>query len=243
MPDIHMCAQLTHLNDQLKKRVKLLKRQNTELLQQLADVHEQQRVDTLMRQYVTTRDSAVQTDPIKLGHRSKGHVSPVVKKTPTENQPNVLNNERLNKVLGLYNSLMKRYDKELKVNEKHTDTIARLNLKVIELEDQLAKKQILTPQVDARNKMRQRSHDITDSGDLADQLKKTRCERDKLLEEVTGLKAELKGLDHGFFEEIEDMKYALQQSARLNKEYEKLLKRLCNQFGLPYTLSSQHLVT
>jgi len=38
----------------------------------------------------------------------------------------------------------------------------------------------------------------------------------------------------GFFEEIEDMKYALQQSARLNKEYEKLLRRLCNQFGLPY---------
>ena len=40
----------------------------------------------------------------------------------------------------------------------------------------------------------------------------------------------------GFFEEVEDMKYALQQSARLNKEYEKLLKRLCKQFGLPYPM-------
>ena len=37
---------------------------------------------------------------------------------------------------------------------------------------------------------------LTDSEDLTDQLKKTRCERDKLREEVTGLKAELKGLDH-----------------------------------------------
>ncbi|KAK2185982.1 hypothetical protein NP493_215g03019 [Ridgeia piscesae] len=233
MPDIHMCAQLTYLNDQLKRRVKQLKRQNTELLQQLADVHEQQRVDSLMRQYVTTRDSAVQTDPVKFGQTSRGR-GPVVKKTPTQQQPNVLNNERLNKVLGLYNNLMKRYDKELKVNEKHTDTIAKLNLKVIELEDQLAKKQVLTPQVEARNRMHQRTNDITDSEDLTDQLKKTRCERDQLREEVSGLKAELKGLDHGFFEEIEDMKYALQQSARLNKEYEKLLRRLCNQFGLPY---------
>ena len=32
------------------------------------------------------------------------------------------------RVLGLYNNLMKRYDKELKVNEKHTDTIAKLNV-------------------------------------------------------------------------------------------------------------------
>ncbi|KAI0225002.1 hypothetical protein LSAT2_024060 [Lamellibrachia satsuma] len=220
MPDIHTCAQLTYLNEQLKKKVKVLKRQNTELLQQLTEVHEQQKVDTLMRQYVTTRDSAVQTEPLKLLHASKGRV---VKKTPTENQPNVQNNERLNKVLSLYNSLMKRYDKELKVNEKHTDTITRLNLRV-----------------NARNITHQSSHDIIDAPDLADQLKKTRCERDKLQEEVARLKAELKGLDHGFFEEVEDMKYALQQSARLNKEYEKLLKRLCKQFGLPYPLPQQH---
>jgi len=38
----------------------------------------------------------------------------------------------------------------------------------------------------------------------------------------------------GFFEEIEDLKYALQQSAQLNKEYEKALRRICLQFGLPY---------
>jgi len=37
---------------------------------------------------------------------------------------------------------------------------------------------------------------LTDSEDLTDQLKKTRCERDQLREEVSGLKAELKGLDH-----------------------------------------------
>ena len=38
----------------------------------------------------------------------------------------------------------------------------------------------------------------------------------------------------GFFEEIEDLKYALQQAARLNTAYEKALKKLCSQSGMPY---------
>jgi len=38
----------------------------------------------------------------------------------------------------------------------------------------------------------------------------------------------------GFFEEIEDIKYALQQAAKLNKVYEKTLRKMCMQFGVPY---------
>jgi len=38
----------------------------------------------------------------------------------------------------------------------------------------------------------------------------------------------------GFFEEIEDIKYALQQSAKLNKVYEKTLRKMCMKFGVPY---------
>lgn len=41
-------------------------------------------------------------------------------------------------------------------------------------------------------------------------------------------------LDRGFFEEIEDLKYALQQAARLNSAYEKALRQLCSQCGMPY---------
>jgi len=37
-----------------------------------------------------------------------------------------------------------------------------------------------------------------------------------------------------FFEELEDMKYALQQSIQLNQEYERALKRICKQTGLNY---------
>lgn len=41
-------------------------------------------------------------------------------------------------------------------------------------------------------------------------------------------------LFQGFFEEIEDLKFALQQSALLNKEYEKVLRQMCQRFGIPY---------
>lgn len=45
---------------------------------------------------------------------------------------------------------------------------------------------------------------------------------------------ELKMLDRGFFEEVEDLKYALQQAARLNSAYEKALRQLCSQYGLSF---------
>ena len=38
----------------------------------------------------------------------------------------------------------------------------------------------------------------------------------------------------GFFEEVEDLKYALQKSARLNTEYEKALKKMCKQFDVQF---------
>lgn len=41
-------------------------------------------------------------------------------------------------------------------------------------------------------------------------------------------------LFQGFFEEIEDLKYALQQAARLNSAYEKALKQLCSQCGVAF---------
>lgn len=47
----------------------------------------------------------------------------------------------------------------------------------------------------------------------------------------------------GFFDEVEDLKFALQQSARLNKEYEKTLRKLCQQFGVPYPHPEQILDT
>ena len=39
----------------------------------------------------------------------------------------------------------------------------------------------------------------------------------------------------GFFDEVEDLKFALHKSSKLNTEYEATLQRLCQQFGLSYT--------
>lgn len=48
------------------------------------------------------------------------------------------------------------------------------------------------------------------------------------------LREELQQISPSFFEEIEDLKFALQQSAQLNKQYETVLRLTCSQFGLPY---------
>jgi len=70
--------------------------------------------------------------------------------------------------------------------------------------------------------------------DLMAELRKVSQERDRLANERKKFKDELKMLDRGFFEEIEDLKYALQQAARLNSAYEKALKQLCSQSGVAF---------
>lgn len=56
---------------------------------------------------------------------------------------------------------------------------------------------------------------------------KITAERDTLKFEHEKLKAEMRGIDKNFFDEVEDLKYALQESAKMNKIYEKTLHRVC----------------
>ena len=44
----------------------------------------------------------------------------------------------------------------------------------------------------------------------------------------------MRGIDKNFFEEVEDLKYALQESAKLNKIYEKTLQGVCKRNKLNY---------
>ena len=48
------------------------------------------------------------------------------------------------------------------------------------------------------------------------------------------MKREISSLDENFFEEIEDLKFALQQANNLNREYEKTVQMLSARLGLPY---------
>lgn len=48
------------------------------------------------------------------------------------------------------------------------------------------------------------------------------------------MKREIGALDENFFEEIEDLKFALQQANNLNREYEKTVQMLSSRLGLSY---------
>ena len=60
-----------------------------------------------------------------------------------------------------------------------------------------------------------------------EEIFKTSADRDTIKYEYEKLKAEMRGIDKNFFDEVEDLKYALQESAKLNKIYEKTLHSVC----------------
>ena len=45
--------------------------------------------------------------------------------------------------------------------------------------------------------------------------------------------------DRGFFDEVNDLKYALQQAIHLNREYEKTIQMLSAQLGLHYPIDDE----
>ncbi|CAF2311281.1 unnamed protein product [Rotaria sp. Silwood2] len=57
---------------------------------------------------------------------------------------------------------------------------------------------------------------------------------EKFEERYERMKKELGALDENFFDEIEDIKFALQQANNLNREYEKTVKMLSDRLGIPY---------
>ncbi|KAM9024634.1 centrosomal protein of 290 kDa-like [Ara ararauna] len=70
---------------------------------------------------------------------------------------------------------------------------------------------------------------------LLKEIKKLKKENEKLSTERRALKNQLAGLDKDFFEEVEDLKHAVQESMKLNNQYEKCLKQISVMYGLPFT--------
>ncbi|XP_078071838.1 uncharacterized protein LOC144495577 isoform X2 [Mustelus asterias] len=163
--------------------------------------------------------------------------------------------ERSNRLLQMYNTLQKRYDKEIKTNKEQSETISKLTMNIHELELQLVTSKQRIQQLECEHTPTRRrrrtltadsaSHKHRSGGrkccspdcihiELLFEIERLQKEKDKLTKERRNLKNELAGLDKGFFEEIEDLKYALQESAKLNKEYEKCLRKMCQKYGLPF---------
>ncbi|KAH3894093.1 centrosomal protein of 290 kDa-like isoform X2 [Dreissena polymorpha] len=237
-PDIHACMKLTSENEELKMKLQKIRRQRDEAVNELKQIKEASKVHELLRNYVTTRDEYVQTD----ARTNYLHMNRLQKKKEEVEE----DSKKSSTLLSMHSALMKRYEKEVKQNMTHIETITNLNLGMIELEKKLKERtdevsslerEVKILQIQAKSKARRKSanrgHSPESSGD-EDDLTKMRKENRKMRKDIGKLKQELSGLDHGFFEEIEDIKFALQQSAKLNSVYEKTLRKMCMQFGVPY---------
>ncbi|NXP73139.1 CE290 protein, partial [Ramphastos sulfuratus] len=162
----------------------------------------------------------------------------------------------------MYNELQKRYVKEIKTSQEQSEAIKNLTIKIKELEhklqeqrqriEQLERKKVTWKSSAAASGKRSRtlegeetSHrDISIKQELCcseylelllKEIKKLKKENKKLSTERRALKKELAGLDKDFFEEVEDLKHAVQESVKLNNQYERCLKQISAMYGLPFT--------
>lgn len=241
-PDIHTCMKLSAENEELKLKLMKVKHQRDDAVSELKQIKEANKVHELLRNYVTTRDVYVQTEA-RLGYS-------LINRTVKKEEPEKLDSKKSSTLLSMHSSLMKRYEKEVKQNMTHIETITNLNLGMIECEKKLKEKteelttlerelKLLQIQVKSMSrtkamKQRSRSPPESDDDEGLDPKAKLKKENRKLRQNIEKLKKELSGLDHGFFEEVEDIKYALLQSSKMNKIYEKTLRKMCMQFGIPY---------
>ncbi|XP_058686400.1 metallophosphoesterase 1 isoform X3 [Poecile atricapillus] len=245
-PVVHRCLQLTDENEQLVKKVKKLHIKNKELEKNLGQIQEQLHLQQLMHVCGTSRDVQVQTET-HLWHKGG------------DSKDLVLESDSV-RLLQMFNELQKRYVKETKINKEQSEAIKNLTIKINELERNLQEqkqkieklerkkvswktsavsgKQSQTPEggvashrdISAKESCCSRYLEL-----LLKEIKKLKKENGKLSAERRALKNELAGLDKDFFEEVEDLKHAVQESVKLNNEYEKCLKQISVIYGLPFT--------
>ncbi|XP_056339330.1 centrosomal protein of 290 kDa-like [Oenanthe melanoleuca] len=165
------------------------------------------------------------------------------------------------RLLQMYSELQKRYVKETKINKEQSEAIKNLTIKINELEHNLQEQRQRIEQLECKKvswktsaisgKQSQTSEGgVTSHRDISakkesccsryleqllKEIKKLKKENRKLSAEKRALKNELAGLDKDFFEEVEDLKHAVQESMKLNNEYEKCLKQISVIYGLPFT--------
>ncbi|KAH0617827.1 hypothetical protein JD844_016453 [Phrynosoma platyrhinos] len=67
------------------------------------------------------------------------------------------------------------------------------------------------------------------------EIQRLKMENETISKERRMLRNELVALDKDFFDEIEDLKYALQEAIKLNTQYEKCLKQVSSSYGITLT--------
>ncbi|CAM9266842.1 unnamed protein product [Bubo scandiacus] len=247
LPAVHKCLQLSDENEQLVKKLKKLHIKNKELEKNLGQIQEKKHLQKLMHDCVTSRDAQVQTET-HLWH--KGGYSKDL----------ILEGDSV-RLLQMYNELHKCYLKEIKTNQEQSEAIKNLTIKIHELEHNLREQRQRIEQLECKKvswktsavsgkRSRTPEGEVTSRRDtskkkesccseylelLLKEIKKLKKKNEKLSTERRALKNELAGLDKDFFEEVEDLKHAVQESVKLNNQYEKCLKQISVMYGLPFT--------
>ena len=194
MPPIHMCAFLNHENARLKEKIINLKRQRSELEQNLARRNPPDHVHSCTISCQTDLDLRLR---------------------PNRTDSDELT--RLQRLLQSQNELLKKYEipsTNDRSPSKLCDTYEQ-RLKQAKLEKEQAEQR--ATQAEQR---------------LA-----------KLEERYERMRKEISVLDENFFEELEDLKFALQQANNLNREYERTVQMLSTRLGITLSFQSTSFLT
>ncbi|XP_066920617.1 centrosomal protein of 290 kDa-like isoform X2 [Clytia hemisphaerica] len=239
IPPFHVCQSLTAENEVLNNKYNKLKRKYKELYQEMLEVKEK-----LIRVEIHEEYKGLQNE-MSVQHQGKNRKKVLQQQKTIADKTNRNKEDDNNaaKLVTLYDNLMKRYEIEVKLNRNQTKKINKLEAEKEKLKDDIFKRE--EENVFIHKQLKDRDEQLKSISSLNNNTKSSRQalenkihvltkDRERLMKENSRLKEELHGLDAGFFEELEDMKYALHQSNKLNHQYERTLKKLCKQTGMNY---------
>jgi len=134
---------------------------------------------------------------------------------------------RLRSLIDVQNKVIQRYEAQLKGLKEQVADHQRMKSdnEALKLENDLLKRELANRKAD----------DGTGEERIAlllRELSGVKREKEQLSEERRQLRAELSSIDPEFFEEIEDLKFSLVRTRRLNEEYEKTIRVLSNKLGI-----------
>ncbi|KAL5247014.1 hypothetical protein ACHWQZ_G019025 [Mnemiopsis leidyi] len=213
LPSLHSCLYMRAENERITAKYKRLKARYTELVSQTSN--------RPVNFSATTRAPTGLVD-------HKGTQTVVSRDTHDINQ-----DKQSTKLLQTHALLVRKYEKELATNTENSETISNLKISNSKLESELrsAREKLHKTSV-ALEKYKQQTEKKLQND--KEEIFKLTAERDSIRYEHERLKSEMRGIDKNFFDEIEDLKYALQESAKLNKIYEKTLQSVCRKSKVDY---------
>ncbi|XP_062501220.1 centrosomal protein of 290 kDa-like [Corticium candelabrum] len=227
LPDICTCLKLHDENKRLKRKYVRLVERNRKLETHVAEMESQ----------VGRRGTIRDRDTSGLCCKDKHHQECQVNKVP-QSSHSQLDPENMNKILEGYSEVSRKYSRMVAESTKLKESIATLKVEKREVEKQLESSQLhadglvkLNERLTSQISSLKREQSI--SG-MNKKLAAVTKERDALREKQLKWKAEFECLDKNFFEEIEDLKYALQQSAKLCQSYDRTMRKLCRRHDIPF---------